>query len=256
MLKRLSGTHILNRGGWAQVDGSSAELPTSSMGSLRGVIFISHWTQHEKGSLWHASPGFHTGTGRIPNCPSEFKEEPYYKLWFFLQSAASFEHLEIHFLKITSSASILSVFYFFKIYYFILNCVCMCICVWVRAYEYRCPRWISWSRSPRQLGATWRGCWDPNFGSLKALHIPNLGTIFPARDGSFSKITFWHSFWGGSGDAFPRNICLFQSCTCGSFISQPPRLAVTALFLFSVISVTFHAPSAVLVLDRKTTVSL
>lgn len=190
MLKRLSGTHILNRGGWAQVDGSSAELPTSSMGSLRGVIFISHWTQHEKGSLWHASPGFHTGTGRIPNCPSEFKEELYFKLWFFLQSAASFEHLEIHFLKITSSASILSVFYFFKIYYFILNCVCMCICVWVRAYEYRCPRWISWNRSPRQLGATWRGCWDPNFGSLKALHIPNLGTIFPAVMGAFQRLHF------------------------------------------------------------------
>lgn len=136
---------------------------------LSGSIFISHWTQHEKGSLWHASPGFHTGTGRIPNCPSEFKEEPYYKLWFFLQSAASFEHLEIHFLKITSSASILSVFYFFKIYYFILNCVCMCICVWVRAYEYRCPRWIDLgfssfcTLSPLQtqahiLSLTWKWC--------------------------------------------------------------------------------------------------
>lgn len=80
-----------------------------------------------------------TWTGRVPHCPSEFKEEPYKLVtfnWFHLWiSENSFSVNNIIHLSPDS------VLLFFKIYDFILNCVYMRICVWIRACENRCPRW-------------------------------------------------------------------------------------------------------------------
>lgn len=72
-------------------------------------------------------------TERIPNCPSEFKEESS-KLVVFLRLVASFEYLEIHFLKITSSASVLRVFFYFLrfIILSLIVCICALVCECVR----------------------------------------------------------------------------------------------------------------------------